>query len=73
MLGNQYLAQLSTYTWWLLRVDLWDWSGNYAWAQYSNFSVSGVTTDYTLGLGSYTGTAGKYTLANLTCMSKETE
>jgi hypothetical protein len=58
-LGNQYLAQLSSYTWWTLRVDLWDWSGNYAWAQYSNFSVSGVTTDYTLTtLGTFTGTAG---------------
>ena len=61
MLGNQYLAQLSAYTWWTLRVDMWDFSGNYAWAQYSNFSVSGVTTDYTLTtLGTFTGTAGKY-------------
>ena len=41
-----------------LRVDLGDFDGNTSYAQYTTFSVGNSTTDYTLTLGGYSGTAG---------------
>ena len=41
-----------------LRVDLGDFDGNTAYAQYSTFSVGNSTTEYTLTVGGYSGTAG---------------
>ena len=40
-----------------LRVDLKDASNNAAYAQYSTFSVGDNTTEYTLTVGGYSGTA----------------
>ena len=58
--GNTYLAQLSAATQWILRVDLTDFSGEYAYAVYTNFNVGGLATNYTLAsLGIYSGTAGE--------------
>ena len=41
-----------------LRVDLGDFDGNTTYAQYSTFSVGNSTTEYTLTVGGYSGTAG---------------
>lgn len=41
-----------------LRIELEDWEGNKAYAQYSQFSISGPSDDYTLSIGGYMGTAG---------------
>ena len=41
-----------------LRVDLGDFSNNKAYAQYTTFSVGNSTTEYTLTVGGYSGTAG---------------
>ena len=41
-----------------LRVDLGDFDGNSRYAQYSTFSVGNSTTEYTLTVGGYFGTAG---------------
>ena len=41
-----------------LRVDLQNSSNNTAYAQYSTFSVGNSTTEYTLTVGGYSGTAG---------------
>ena len=41
-----------------LRVDLGDFSKNKAYAQYTTFSVGNSTTEYTLTVGGYSGTAG---------------
>ena len=41
-----------------LRVDLGGFYGNTAYAQYTTFSVGNSTTDYTLNVGGYSGTAG---------------
>ena len=38
-----------------LRVDLEDWSGNTAYAEYTHFGVSNETLKYKLSLGSYSG------------------
>ena len=42
-----------------LRVDLGDFSNNKAYAQYTTFSVGDSTTEYTLTVGGYSGTAGE--------------
>ena len=41
-----------------LRVDLGDFDGNTSYAQYNTFSVGNSTTEYTLTVGGYSGTAG---------------
>ena len=44
----------------ILRVDMTDWAGNAAYAEYSSFVVGGAASNYTLAsLGYYSGTAGK--------------
>ena len=42
----------------ILRVDLGDFEGNRAYAQYSTFNIGNSTTEYTLTVGGYSGTAG---------------
>ena len=46
-----------------LRVDLGDFEGNTAYANYSTFSISDGSTEYILTVGGYSGTAGD-SLAN---------
>ena len=41
-----------------LRVDLGDFEGNTAYANYSTFSISDGSTEYILTVGEYSGTAG---------------
>ena len=41
-----------------LRVELEDWSGATAYANYSSFQVRDASTDYTLEVSGYTGNAG---------------
>ena len=41
-----------------LRVELGDFDNNKAYARYSTFSVGDSTTEYTLTVGGYSGTAG---------------
>ena len=41
-----------------LRVDLGDFEGNTAYANYSTFSISDGSTEYILIVGGYSGTAG---------------
>ncbi|XP_038062234.1 microfibril-associated glycoprotein 4-like [Patiria miniata] len=57
-LGNEALRLLTETGQWQLRVDLEDWKGNTAWAEYGEFGVSG--DKYTLRVGSFnpTSTAG---------------
>ena len=41
-----------------LRVDLADFEGRHKYAYYSHFSVGNPSTNYTLSVGGYSGTAG---------------
>ncbi|XP_038062039.1 ficolin-3-like [Patiria miniata] len=50
-LGNEALHILTETGQWQLRVDLGDWEGNTAWAEYGEFRVTG--DKYTLHVGSY--------------------
>ena len=50
------LANVSVST--QLRVDMRDKDGNTAYASYSTFYIGGFTTDYTVHVSGYNGTAG---------------
>ena len=57
-LGLEKLYRLTKNGVWQLRVDLEDFSGNTAYAEYSNFAIGDESTSYTLSVGEYSGTAG---------------
>ena len=38
---------------WMLKVELESWKGEQAWAEYSNFSVSDISDNYTLTIAGY--------------------
>jgi len=42
-----------------LRVDLEDWEGNKAYAEYDNFKVGSERSKYIIILGKYSGNAGQ--------------
>ncbi|XP_078686378.1 microfibril-associated glycoprotein 4-like [Branchiostoma floridae x Branchiostoma belcheri] len=57
-LGNDKLHQLTSQAQYELRVDLEDFEGNSAYAQYQVFTVGSEDEHYKLTIGGYTGTAG---------------
>ncbi|XP_066295017.1 microfibril-associated glycoprotein 4-like isoform X3 [Branchiostoma lanceolatum] len=57
-LGNDKLHQLTSQAQYELRVDLEDFEGNSAYAQYQVFTVGSEAEHYRLTLGGYNGTAG---------------
>jgi len=59
--GNDNVHWLTSNIRQRLRVDLADFEGNTAYAEYDNFAVESEREKYTLlSLGAYTGTAGQY-------------
>jgi len=58
--GNDNLHLLTTNSRQRLRVDLADWEGNTAHAEYDNLAVGSDVQKYRLvSLGTYNGTAGQ--------------
>ena len=57
-LGNEKIHRLTSQKRYTLRVDLWDWAGNTAYAEYDLFIVLGEDTHYKLVLGDYRGNGG---------------
>ncbi|XP_078605261.1 microfibril-associated glycoprotein 4-like [Branchiostoma floridae x Branchiostoma japonicum] len=57
-LGNDKLHQLTSQAQYELRVDLEDFEGNSAYAQYQVFTVGSEAARYNLTVGGYSGTAG---------------
>ena len=58
-LGNEKIHRLTSQKRYTLRVDLWDWTGNTAYAEYDLFIVLGEDTRYQLSVGGYRGNSGK--------------
>ncbi|GFO37312.1 ficolin-1 [Plakobranchus ocellatus] len=56
-LGNERIHAFTSSGTWELRVDL-KYKGKEAYALYSNFNVEGESEQYTLRIGTYSGTAG---------------
>ncbi|XP_019643624.1 PREDICTED: microfibril-associated glycoprotein 4-like [Branchiostoma belcheri] len=57
-LGNDKLHQLTSQAQYEMRVDLEDFEGNSAYAQYQVFTVGSEAEHYRLTVGGYNGTAG---------------
>lgn len=56
-MGNELLYELSKNQPLLLRIELYDFENNFAWAEYSTFSVSNEDSKYVLTVSGYTGNA----------------
>ena len=57
-LGLEFIHRMTNGTDSALRIDLGDWSGNKAYAQYNSFQVRGASTKYRLEVSGYAGNAG---------------
>ena len=58
--GNDNLHAITEQKKYTLRVDLADFEGQQRYAEYTNFAVANEVNNYTLTVGSYSGTAGDY-------------
>lgn len=58
-LGNQRVHTLTAQGKYELRVDIYDFDGNKAYAKYSTFSIGDASTNYRLSVGDYSGNAGE--------------
>lgn len=56
-MGNNFLARFSAGNNLTLRIELEDFDGNTAWAEYEKFAVSGEDQQFTLTVGGYSGNA----------------
>ncbi|XP_024120930.1 angiopoietin-1 [Oryzias melastigma] len=63
-LGNEALYQLTSQSQYTMRVELKDWEGNSAHAQYDRFTLTSERQQYRLYLRGYSGTAGKQSSLN---------
>ena len=59
-LGNDLVHRLTSHKSYRLRVELEDWSGATAYAEYSVFSIESEENEYRLTVSGYSGTAGKH-------------
>ena len=57
-LGNDNLHRLTDSDDVMLRIDLEDFEGNIAYAEYMSFKVADEAAKYQLSIGGYNGTAG---------------
>lgn len=57
-LGNENVYQLTEYQNYSLRIELWDWEDNFAYAQYDFFKVDSESAGYRLHVHGFNGTAG---------------
>ena len=58
-MGNEMLHRISVQKDYVLRMDMWDWEGNRAWAEYDTFRVGDAEDKYRLKVRGYEGNAGK--------------
>ncbi|XP_010840197.1 PREDICTED: angiopoietin-4 [Bison bison bison] len=58
-LGNEVVHQLTSRATYSLRVELQDWEGNEAYAQYEHFQLGSEAQLYRLSLSGYSGSAGR--------------
>ena len=59
--GDDIISIMTSSARQILRVNLVDWGGKSAWAEYDNFVVSSEDSKYNISsLGTYRGNAGQY-------------
>ncbi|XP_041361939.1 fibrinogen-like protein A, partial [Gigantopelta aegis] len=57
-LGNELLHKFTAAKDVEMRVDMWDWEGNHAYALYDSLHVDDEANKYTIHVGNYSGDAG---------------
>ncbi|XP_033749204.1 fibrinogen-like protein 1 [Pecten maximus] len=57
-IGNEVIHRLTLQQNYILRIDMWDWEGKQAFAEYEGFRLDGQDRDFTLHVGDYYGNAG---------------
>ncbi|XP_074649845.1 angiopoietin-1-like [Tubulanus polymorphus] len=57
-IGNEMLYKLTNQKKYMLRIDLWDWEGNRAYAEYTNFLIDDEVSQYRIHVNGYQGNAG---------------
>ena len=57
-LGNKNIHRLTDSGYTVLRVELTDYNGKTAWAEYGKFGVASEVDNFRLSVGSYSGNAG---------------
>lgn len=57
-LGNEYIHLITRANNYTLRIDLWDWEGDEAYARYEYFAVTNEADGYRLLVSNYSGTSG---------------
>lgn len=57
-LGNEYIHWMTRANNYSLRIDLWDWEGDEAYATYDHFALSNEADGYRLIVSGYSGTSG---------------
>ncbi|ESO94572.1 hypothetical protein LOTGIDRAFT_118333, partial [Lottia gigantea] len=57
-LGNEIIYMMTKQKQYTLRIDMWDWEGNKAYAEYTSFSLEDENQQYRLHVGGYHGDAG---------------
>ena len=58
-LGNEKLHNITQSKPYKLRVDMWDWTGQQSYAEYSTFKVDSWREKYKLHVRDYHGNAGE--------------
>lgn len=56
--GNENLYQMTSYSNYTLRIDMYGWEDDHAFVEYGIFFISSEQTGFRLNIGSYHGTAG---------------
>ncbi|XP_060073894.1 microfibril-associated glycoprotein 4-like [Ylistrum balloti] len=57
-IGNENLYQMTTYYNYTMRIDMYGWDNDHAFAEYGIFFVSSEQNGFQLNIGNYRGTAG---------------
>jgi len=58
-LGNQPIYALTNQDNYRLRIDMWDWEGNRAYAEYDFFRIDSERSKYRIHIRGYNGDAGQ--------------
>ncbi|XP_033752089.1 microfibril-associated glycoprotein 4-like [Pecten maximus] len=57
-IGNENLYQMTTYYNYTMRIDMYGWENDHAYAEYGIFFISSEQNGFQLNIGNYRGTAG---------------
>ena len=63
--GLKYVHELTKTGTWTLRIELGDWDGESAMAEYRDFTIGSESDNFRLSIGTYSGTAGKIISCNM--------